>query len=363
MSRKPTIVDIAKALGVSTATVHRALHNGPDVTAATRNRVLMMAKKIGYKPNLAARSLASKRTLRISVNTLSGTTSFWDELRAGIEYEKNLLDIENVTLEFRTYSKLGGDELSAFEAALEAGVDGIIAFPSNAEKLMSLMRQAGRSKTAVVFVSTDAPGTGRLAVVSIDTMASGSLAADLMGRLIGGKGSVAVTLFDSSITEHAQKYDAFRSTMQKLHRNVVVHTPIEDHGDDTLAYNNCVALIREKRDLTGIYVSTEESMPVIRALRDHGLAGRITVITTDLFPALAESIRKGEVAATIHQRPRTQGRMAFRVLHDFLVEGGCPSQQTTFAPHLVMHGNLDFFQQRVSIESAPSSEPALEFTD
>src|SRR4051794_30259214 len=99
MTKKPTIVDIAKALGVSTATVHRALHNGPDVTAVTRNRVLLMAKKLGYKPNLAARSLASKRSQRISVNTLKGTTSFWDEVRAGIEYEKNLLDIENVVLD------------------------------------------------------------------------------------------------------------------------------------------------------------------------------------------------------------------------------------------------------------------------
>jgi hypothetical protein len=59
------------------------------------------------------------------------------------------------------------------------------------------------------------------------------------------------------------------------------------------------------------------------------------------------------VAATIYQRPRTQGRMAFRVLHEFLVEGECPSFQSTLAPHLVMRGNLDFFLQRQSLESSP----------
>jgi LacI family transcriptional regulator len=78
---------------------------------------------------------------------------------------------------------------------------------------------------------------------------------------------------------------------------------------------------------------------------------RLTVITTDLFPALVPEIRSGAVAATIYQRPRTQGRIAFRVLHDFLVEGDCPSYQVTLAPHLVMRGNLDFFLQGQSQDS------------
>jgi LacI family transcriptional regulator len=363
MTKKPTIVDIAKALGVSTATVHRALHNGPDVTAVTRNRVLLMAKKLGYKPNLAARSLASKRTLRVSVNTLKGTTSFWDEVRAGIEYEKNLLELENVTLDFRTYSQLGNTELAAFQDALESGADGIISFPGNSESLKPLMRQAARNRTAVVFVATDAPGTGRLAVVSVDTMASGSLAADLMGRLINKRGSVGVTLFDSGITEHAQKYDAFKSTMERLHPSLKVLAPIEDHDDEALAYERSTELIRSNPNLAGIYVSTEASIPVINAVRDQGLIGKITIITTDLFPALVESIRSGEVVATIYQRPRTQGRMAFRVLYDFLVEGGCPTQQTTFAPHLVMHGNLDFFLHRSSIEGGTAPEATFEFSE
>src|SRR5258708_10548960 len=91
-------------------------------------------------------------------------------------------------------------------------------------------------------------------------------------------------------------------------------------------------------------------MPALRAARDTGVLDRLAIITTDLFPALVEEIRSGAVTATIYQRPRTQGLMAFRVLHEFLVEGDCPSFQVTLAPHLVMRGNLDFFLKRVSFE-------------
>jgi LacI family transcriptional regulator len=72
------------------------------------------------------------------------------------------------------------------------------------------------------------------------------------------------------------------------------------------------------------------------------------MITTDLFPALAERIRKNEVLATIDQRPYTQGRLSFRVLHQFLVEGSCPTCQVTLSPHLVMRGNLEYFLEHQS---------------
>ncbi|MFZ0087756.1 MAG: substrate-binding domain-containing protein, partial [Candidatus Acidiferrales bacterium] len=101
-----------------------------------------------------------------------------------------------------------------------------------------------------------------------------------------------------------------------------------------------------------LYITTEASIPVIQAARDANILEKLTIITTDLFPALVEEIRKGSVSATIYQRPRTQGRMAYRVLHEFLTEGECSAYQVTFSPHLVMRGNLEFFLQGQSFEAA-----------
>jgi len=319
----------------------------------TKTRVQQMAKHLGYRPNLAARYLSSKRNLRVSVNTLHGTTSFWDEVRAGINEEAHALVMENVEIEYRTYPRLGEGEEEAFAAALKSGVDGIITFPSRPQALHSCMRRASRNNIPVVCVATDAPNTGRLAVVSIDTLASGSLAADLMGSFLGGKGKVAVTLSSLAITEHAEKHNAFASTLQSLYPQMQLQEAVEDHDIESEAYEKSIDLFRRHPDLTGIYVTTEASIPVLNAARDAKMLDRITFITTDLFPSLVPEIRSRAVAATIYQRPRTQGRMAFRVLHEFLVEGECPSFQVTLAPHLVMRGNLDFFLKRQSLESTP----------
>ena len=177
MKKNVRLFDIAEALGVSTGTVHRALHDHAGVNAETKQRVLEMAKTLGYRPNLAARFLSSKRSLKISVNTLKGTTSFWDEVRAGISEEAKSVLMENLELQFRTYPRLGEGEEEAFEAALQDKVDGIIIFSSHPESLRTRMSRASGSHIPVMCVTTDAPESGRLAVVSIDTFASGALAA------------------------------------------------------------------------------------------------------------------------------------------------------------------------------------------
>lgn len=58
----PTLLDVARRAGVSTATVSRCL-NAPDrVVEETRKRVMAAVRELGYSPNFSARALAAKRT-------------------------------------------------------------------------------------------------------------------------------------------------------------------------------------------------------------------------------------------------------------------------------------------------------------
>ena len=352
MGKPPTTLrDIAQSLGTSIGTVHRALHDNPGVSAATKARVLQVARNLGYRPNLAARYLSSKKTLRISVNTPQGTTSFWDEVRSGIRDEAESILLENVEVEFRTCPTLGEGEEEALEAAIRDQVDGIIIFPSSPQKLRAAIRRATRANIPVVCVATDAPQSGRLGVVGIDTLASGSIAADLMGRFLNGKeGSIALTVFDMDITEHSEQYSAFQATLETFYPNLQTLKPVEDHDIEKEAYRKCRRLFEERSDLAGVYVTTEASIPVLKAAQDAKLLDRLTIITTDLFPDLVPYIRSSAVIATIYQRPHAQGELALRMLHEFLAEGGRRSHQVALAPHLVMRGNLDFFLRRQTQE-------------
>lgn len=65
----PTSRDVARLAGVSQATVSYALTGRGTISAATRARVLEVAESVGYRPNLAARSMRTRRSGRLAVVT------------------------------------------------------------------------------------------------------------------------------------------------------------------------------------------------------------------------------------------------------------------------------------------------------
>jgi DNA-binding LacI/PurR family transcriptional regulator len=65
------MTDVAKAAAVSHQTVSRVLNGHPNVRPATRDRVLAAIAELGYRPNLAARALASGRSNQLGLVTLN----------------------------------------------------------------------------------------------------------------------------------------------------------------------------------------------------------------------------------------------------------------------------------------------------
>jgi LacI family transcriptional regulator len=63
----PTLEDVARLAGVSTATVSKVLSNTPYFTEETRAKVMQAVEELGYVPNLAARALSSGKTHIIAV--------------------------------------------------------------------------------------------------------------------------------------------------------------------------------------------------------------------------------------------------------------------------------------------------------
>jgi len=72
-----TIKDIAKAANISVTTVSRALNNYHDVNEETKKRIKAIAEELGYSPNIAARSLISKksRTLGLLLSNVTRASS------------------------------------------------------------------------------------------------------------------------------------------------------------------------------------------------------------------------------------------------------------------------------------------------
>jgi LacI family transcriptional regulator len=83
--RLSTISDVARQAGVSTVTVSRVLNGAHNVNSATRARVEQAIAELGYVPNVAARSLRSKRMHSLALLVPDITNVFWTTVARGVE--------------------------------------------------------------------------------------------------------------------------------------------------------------------------------------------------------------------------------------------------------------------------------------
>ena len=123
-----SIKDIAKACGVSVATVSKALNGHSDISQATKEKVRQAADKLGYMPNSAARALKTNRTYNLGV-------LFVDDAQSGLTHEffAAVLDSFKCHAEGRGYDitfinhNIGHGHSSYLEHCRYRGVDGVIA--------------------------------------------------------------------------------------------------------------------------------------------------------------------------------------------------------------------------------------------
>lgn len=82
-----TVNEIAEKCGVSRTTVLRALNNQSRVSDATRKRILEVAKELGYRPNLLARSFNTGRTMMVGIVAINMDNMVFVESLSAINRE------------------------------------------------------------------------------------------------------------------------------------------------------------------------------------------------------------------------------------------------------------------------------------
>jgi LacI family transcriptional regulator len=343
--KQASIKSIAQALGISIGTVDRALHGRSRISPATRDLVLKKAAQLDYRPNVVARSLKLNRRLRIGVYSPRHIASFFDPLRAGVRAAASAISNVNVDLDFRTFSRLDEGDVELLSADANQKFDGILITPGNPAHTESILLRLARKGVPIVCVADDSPRSERLACVTVDAYTSGAIAAELFARTIQQTGRIATITGTLSILDHAEKLNGFAVSLAALAPGLTLLPAIESHGKPREAYLQTKKLLMSNPLPVGIYISTANSLPVLRALEERNLLGKIQVITTDLFPELSPYIQSGKVLATLYQRPFTQGKTALDLLVCYLAVGQMPETITRLAPHIVLRGNLTLFNR------------------
>ncbi len=343
---------IAQLAGVSIGTVDRALHGRSGINEVTRQKVLRTAQKIGYMPNLAARALSTaKADIRIGVCMPREIRFFYDQLWNGVLDEAQRVAHLGVQFINRPVHALGEHDAEAFQDLMDNGVDGIILTAGSPQALTPLIDEAEKKGVRVVCVSTDAPASHRSSIVCVEPSLNGYLAGELMGKFLPPGSHVAVVAGMLKAEDHRKKTDGFSKGFPQNNPGGKVVAVIEGHEDEKESFEKTADLLRRVPDISGLYVNTVNCLPVCQALETRGLAGKVKLIATDLFPEMSALLQQGTITASIYQHPYRQGQIAVRNLADQLVNATSLPPQVHLSPGVVMASNLHLFRELRQSES------------
>jgi LacI family transcriptional regulator len=361
--RKISVHDIARVARVSIGTVDRALNGRDEINAETRKRVLRVARRLGYKPNLAARLLAVGRA-RLSVGVCIPHPQhyllFWEEIRDGILEEARRFESVGVSVLFRRAPRLGVGEFERVRELLDNDVRAIILAPGDPRGLAPLIEEAETRKIPVLCVSSDAPQTARSTVICVDPELNARCAAELMAKFLPANSKVAIVAGMLQVEDHRRKIKGFSETFPRFCKGGEIVDVIENHEDEKEGFQKCVSLLRRYRSIDGLYVAMGMCLPVCEALEGAGLSGKVRLITTDLYPKMVPYFRRGIISASIYQRPRTQGRTAVHLAVDHIVNGVPIPPSYYLNPQIVLQSNLSLFPEVSSRKIAKGVEPLID---
>jgi DNA-binding LacI/PurR family transcriptional regulator len=303
VNRKPTIKDVANAVGCGVATASRALNGSGPVSPATLKKVQGAAAELGFTFNALGRALRNSQTLTIGCIVPSLANPVFADAVQGIQQELHVSGYQ-LLLTCSNYSAAQDD--LAIRMLLDKQVDAIIMTLADPAKLTALAGIKRRDLPVQLLFNTPLPG---IASTHVDNKgAAHSVAAEFAQA--GHRATAFLALEFRSSDRSRQRFDGFCEGCAAHGMQVPVLLEI-DEGIGQLAAR-LRALLVQSPEITGIFASNDFlAIALMQAARAIGLQ-----VPRDLSIVGFDGIEIGQLLdptlATVETNPQGMGRSAAR---------------------------------------------------
>jgi len=270
-----TIRDVAKESGFSSTTVSIVLNNAPlarYIPATTKKRIERAAKKLGYRPNLFARSLRSKRSHTVGVMVADMTDPFCIPVLRGIEnalYQSNFLpiltDVQNERSRFERY----------LEMMLDRRVEGLLVVANWLFLDINLLADLEKASIPTAIIGCELK-TDAVSSVIVDNEVGAHMAVEHLYSL--GHRKIAFIRGPKALTDSSPRWKGIRSFAKtsglELDQHLILDLPESRDPISSFeaGFKLTEELIKQKRPFTAVMAFDDmTAFGTIRALAKAGV--------------------------------------------------------------------------------------------
>lgn len=306
---RTTISGIARAAGVSTATVDRALNGRPGVSPANRQRVLTAARDLGYLPSEGMVILPS-RPAHLEFLIPFGHNAFMhDVIDSLTEFSASLPLVESCRI--LPMNGIGPEAVLPALEQLSLRTEGIGVIATDHPRNRAALTALCDAGVRVVTLASDIPGTPRSAYVGVDNRVAGRTAARITGMTRGHRpGEVAVFLGSHDFHGHREREAGFREVIQQLYPDLTLLPSFETGEDSTRSRKTMERLLDRHAGLSAVYCIGAGRKGIVEALSGARGGDRPFTVMHDLTESSADWLRGDLIDAVIDQNARMVGEQA-----------------------------------------------------
>ncbi|MCK4922592.1 MAG: substrate-binding domain-containing protein [Bacteroidales bacterium] len=349
--KKIRIKDIAKLANVSVGTVDRVLHNRGNVNEKKWAKVIKIIDELNYTPNLLAKSLASKKIIRIAVlipEPYDNNNLYWENPLVGINQAIQELIDNNVEIQIYKFStKDKKSFIIQSKIILKGNYDGIIFAPSFHKESLAFLKKCNEEKTPVIFIDSTIEGADVKSYFGQNAVQSGYLAAKLMSCCVKKNSKVLILNLSNklAITRHLKNREKgflnFIDNLEEPKKITTISAEI-DPTDNQEPEKSLTKIFSDNPDLEGVFVTNARVQQVAKFISKKNYT-KLFLGGYDLAGNNIKYLNSGVIDFLICQKPEDQGYKSVMAMFTYILTEK-PGKRINYSPiDVVFKENIDFY--------------------
>jgi DNA-binding LacI/PurR family transcriptional regulator len=320
--------DVGRLAGVSHQTVSRVINGNRHVRPETRRRVVAAMSELGYRPNLAARTLATGRSNMLGVVSFDTTLYGPASMLFGIERAAHEAGYFIIVASMKALDR--PSLADAVERLRLQGVDGILVI-APVEVAAEALRYAPED---IPLVAVAGGPAGAIPVVDVDQFSG---AAQATGHLLDlGHSTVSHIAGPPGFLEAARRLEGWRQTLQTA--GIEPPAPLTGDWSSRSGYELGSRLAADG-GVTAVFVANDQmALGVLRAMHEQGrrIPADVSVIGFDDIPEAAYLLPP---LTTIRQDFNELGNRALRLMLQTIEAGDGQLRGSSVEPELIVRAS------------------------
>lgn len=296
MASRPTIADLAKAAGVSVATVDRVLNGRHRVREETARRVYDAANAIGYHAIglLRQRVFEDLPQYRLGFSFQRPTQAFYQNFAREVEIACNAVTTARIVPQIDFVTTQTPAAMTDMLKHLAARNQALAVVAPDYPATTAMVEELKARGIPVFCLLSDFAMDVRRGYIGLNNLKVGRTAAWMIAKGARRPGKVAIFVGSHRFHGHELREIGFRSFFREKGTGFEVLDTLVNLDTSEITHEATANLLAQHPDLVGLYVAGGGMEGAISAIREEGFAGRLQVIVNELTPesraALADDV-------------------------------------------------------------------------